>query len=1237
MRSLSKVVFINSANTPYAEMRLDGNVHFIGTQGVGKSTLLRAILFFYNGDKLHLGIPKEKKGFDDFYLPHSNSYIIYEVTHEHGPFCVVVFRNQGRACFRFIDAAYRREWFVDEMTGDVTSEYTVIRQRLEGCHLSRIIDKYDEYRNIIYGNRQATGKEFHKFSLMESPKYQNIPRSLQNVFLNSRVDADFIKEIIIRSMNEDEMGIDLGYYRRQVAEFEQEYNDISIWFRTNAKGEISVRLQADDAINKYRQLLYSKEQITDTWAQLLFAVRVAGERIPYLEQSVQNSEAEIKRLERLLSEEKGKFEKEREVINKELGAVEDKLKEIRRKRKHYDEIGIAGICTRVDAEPRIREHLESLMKTKETLTREFSELSSKYEALEAALRADFNNYEMAAKDKETAIREEHTRSMEKAATVRDRKRADAEADREQAAAAWEEKFEAYLQRERQMDRDYVQLKYFQPLKDKIDPQRLSMAALIDEQKGLDALVRNLGLEIDKMSGEYDAAVAVLTHERDDALSVWNRDEDDLKQKIASIDKMLSDASGSFYEWLDGNVPGWENTIGKVAHEQQILYRKGLRPALSGPTAPGKTAALDAPTNVSFFGVSIDLDSIESTVRTPESLRKEKETYEIAIDDIASRKADCHKAYEDGVKALSDEMSPKMKELRRQKSIAETKMQSFPGRIKALEVEIQGLEDQQKLLVDARKEELDRTKIDLVAQKKELDGQRIALSATVKKTLEGIDKEYYSIRGRLEKERDASLGELNLERDKKKAEKEASLKKLRFRRDAEMKGAGVDTDALNECEAQLSEARRELKFIEDNRQLSLEYRIDVTNLFKREDEFKDNRQGLENRKSQLEGRFDVRGRKLQEQKELQLRRLEAARQEKKECEEGIEKCEEFRQNVSLFPPFLLNVQERETFSSALQLFESLRSDIFARSELSTSFKLAVNAFKGNFGPGNTFKFRTNLTLDEDYMDYAAGLEEFVGQNKIEDYRGRTSDRYLEILTRVSREMGDLTRGGSEVERIIRDINYDFKEKNFVGAIRSIEMRRSDSGDKMVQLLLKIKEFSDENQFHLAGINLFSDTDVHAAVNRQAVNLLQSFMGCLNEFSARPYLTLSDTFQLQFRVLENDNDTGWVEKIANVGSDGTDILVKAMVNIMLINVFKEKVSRKFGEFRIHCMMDEIGKLHPSNVKGILNFANSRNILLINSSPTTYNVSDYRYTYLLSKDAASKTKVVPLITRKEAELGL
>ena len=56
MKYLNKIIFINSANIPYAEISVDGNVHFTGTQGVGKSTVLRALLFFYNADKQHLGI-----------------------------------------------------------------------------------------------------------------------------------------------------------------------------------------------------------------------------------------------------------------------------------------------------------------------------------------------------------------------------------------------------------------------------------------------------------------------------------------------------------------------------------------------------------------------------------------------------------------------------------------------------------------------------------------------------------------------------------------------------------------------------------------------------------------------------------------------------------------------------------------------------------------------------------------------------------------------------------------------------------------------------------------------------------------------------------------------------------------------------------------------------------------------------------------------------------------------------
>ena len=129
--------------------------------------------------------------------------------------------------------------------------------------------------------------------------------------------------------------------------------------------------------------------------------------------------------------------------------------------------------------------------------------------------------------------------------------------------------------------------------------------------------------------------------------------------------------------------------------------------------------------------------------------------------------------------------------------------------------------------------------------------------------------------------------------------------------------------------------------------------------------------------------------------------------------------------------------------------------------------------------------------------------------------------------------------------------------------------------MVLLMKRIKDFHDDNQYAMGELNLFSSAN-RDEVNQKAVGHLLDLMKSLVDNPQRRYLTLSDLFLLQFRIVENDNDTGWVDKLSHVGSEGTDTLVKAIINIMLINVFKGKVSRKFGDFRIHCMMDEIGKL-------------------------------------------------------------
>ena len=359
MRALRKIIFVNSANIRYAEVKLDGNVHFIGTQGVGKSTLLRAILYFYNADKLHLGIPKEMKSFDEFYLPHANSYMVYEVEHEHGPFSILVFRSSGRACYRFIDAAYQKELLIDEH-GEVTAEWKVIRDRLNGTYSSKIIDRYEQYRDILYGNRQAVGKEFVRFQLLETNRYQNIPRSIQNVFLNSRLDANFIKDIIIRSMSEEEAYIDLGYFRRQVSDFEQEYKDILCWYKTNQKGESVVRKQADAVVTAYHELLYMKQQIEELCGELRYTERITRERLPLIDTKIGNLMQEQDRQKRLLSEVQQKHDAEKATLNQEQGVVNDKLRRTKERKEYYANQQIDVVMNRCDKEPVVKTELDAL-------------------------------------------------------------------------------------------------------------------------------------------------------------------------------------------------------------------------------------------------------------------------------------------------------------------------------------------------------------------------------------------------------------------------------------------------------------------------------------------------------------------------------------------------------------------------------------------------------------------------------------------------------------------------------------------------------------------------------------------------------------------------------------------------------------------------------------------------------------------------------------------------------------
>ncbi len=1143
MRYLNKIIFLNSAHIPYSEVKLDGNVHFIGTQGVGKSTLLRAILFFYNADKLRLGIPKEKKSFDAFYFPYANSYIIYEVMRENGAYCVVAAKSQGRVFFRFIDAPFQQDWFIDEHNV-VHSEWVRIREHIGSkIQITAQVTSYEMYRDIIFGNnRKHEMIPYRKFAIVESAKYQNIPRTIQNVFLNSKLDADFIKDTIIRSMSDEDISVDLDFYRSQIKEFEQEYRDVMLWFTKNKNGEVPVRKMAEKVMNAYRDLIYTQKQIGEGRAELNFAEKRALREIPLVKEEQAKAETERERLLRLMGELQQKYTNERDGVIRDIGIINDLLKKIREKRLHYEQMQIEEIIKRVSCEELLIQELEQVRNMKSELTRAYEDVLSKYRLLFEKLEADFRTFENSQQARINARNAEIAGKQEELMQQ-------LRVEEEKVRAMQEEKVQTVDNRIRQLRDEQAKcnlklqkVKYEHPHQKEMSDCEDGINELRKKDKELELNIRQQQGEIKQLRQECEWKVKELKWEFQAKMEIVRKERSAIEEQLQTLDALIEKRKGSLCEWLEKNKPDWQETIGKVADEELVLYNNELQPQLVNKEA-------------TLFGVSLNLTAIERSVRTPEEMKQERDRQQAA-------------------RQLCTDRLTRLAEGEKEKHLAE----------------------REKLLKACRKVYND---------------SRTELRKELEEFIAGVQQEI----GRMKQQT---------------AEREKELKQAK---ESELDGKGADTVTIRKYDERFAEINKELDYIGKSRPQVLYYERDKAELFDKEPATRSRKKELDAKLVALDERFALKKEKLQIQKKGADDHLDRIRKELHSLEDGLNKVDMFRKDETFCPPSVVEIGEKPTRKSCDVIVEELKSLIVSTIRKTEEFKRVVTQFNGNFSSKNTFHFRTELIGEQDYYDFASNLCEFVDNDKISDYQKHISERYTDIIRRISKEVGDLTHNESEIHRTIKDINDDFVKRNFAGVIKEIALRPLQSSDKLMQLLLEIKRFSDENQYNMGKVDLFSQ-DSREDVNATAVRHLLSFMKFLLDEPGRRRLALADTFKLEFRVKENDNDTGWVEKIANVGSDGTDILVKAMVNIMLINVFKEKASRKFGDFKIHCMMDEIGKLHPNNVKGILDFANCRNILLVNSSPTTYNVEDYRYTYLLSKDGRSNTQVVPLLTYNQKE---
>ena len=544
MKYLNKIIFINSANIPYAEISVDGNVHFTGTQGVGKSTVLRALLFFYNADKHHLGIQQGQKSFDDFYFYQSNSYILYEVMRDNGAYTILVSRYQGRASWRFIDAPYQREWLIDNGK-QVLSDWVKIRERIDkDVAVSARIESGVMFKDIIFGNTHDY--KYTRYALVQSSHYQNIPRSIQNVFLNTKLDADFVKNTIIQSMTDEDLPIDLQTYRRLVTDFEREYDEIDCWFRQSRDGSYPVRQQALKIAEQGRTIIALDQQLLDVWRMLNYAVAYNEEHIPLLKAQAADIGADLEKEHNRGKELTAEYEKEKDSLNQDLGAKKSKLKEIAQARKDFESMGIEAILARADRETAVKQEMTEKQTLLDDLLKTHASIEEKYNIARGKLenaRQAFENIQKEAyyqKQDELQIRrkkveEERTKSRNQIMEAFNSWRHDSD-ERLQMLLAEQSKADNALKELRQWHPKAIEIK-------QVDDELQQLDFMEKENAIQQVAVRS---QIDRITAEYEMKETEIKQEFQREQERLETDRPQTREQITKINDLLAHLNGSLY-------------------------------------------------------------------------------------------------------------------------------------------------------------------------------------------------------------------------------------------------------------------------------------------------------------------------------------------------------------------------------------------------------------------------------------------------------------------------------------------------------------------------------------------------------------------------------------------------------------------------------------------------------------------------------------------------------------------
>lgn len=1214
MSQLLRIVLIHTHLPGVVELQLDQHTNICGTNASGKTTLQRLVPVFY-GEQPNRVVPKTRKKFDEFYLPYSNSYLVYEYRRENDEICQVVLtkKSDGGVEYRFVGAPYQSDFYLQQSDEGVKalsySDWASAMRARPDVQVSAKISATSEYRSIIQndaaalrGNNADSVKLRRlaaSFSLVASGhKLRHIEKLVSAVHAKEG-KMDTLKAMLAAIFEEDGVTLPTTKVKNTKARD---------WIQQMRQSMRLDRLQQD-----FERLQQLALQLDGAEAQLAALLPLLEQDEQQLKQQRADAEQQVQSLRQQLQSAKEQYQQQQLEHNSQLAKVEASLHEtsarldrLQQQFDDFDSKDMPKLQRDTDALPLWRETLQELAEQYQLMVEQHGDMERQLEQRKAKLAESFNRLseQHRAKAKQLQQQKDQTREQQ-----------------DNKLAALERAFQSRLHEQQQtfatqLSDCHSAIAVLQsqlnasPLTE-AEHDELRAAELRLEQAQQQA--QQQARQLQQLQKQHQQAQQQ-REQADQQLEASRKAQHSAEQQLHSLERQLSPEQGSLRHFLRLHYNGWEQKLGKVLDER-LLERHDLQPHLLDLTD-------------SLYGLQLDLAAIDTPdyAQDEAAIRHRLHSAGQQLEQATATKAAAEKALKD--KYEQAELA------RAQLEQTEWQLTQYEQNIDYARDARNRLDAQQRELVKqrqatvrselgARQQQLDKLQQqqqqDLAALKDDHNSQKMELKADWQAELQVFDEQ---------------MDELERQLERKREDNKSQLRELQQAFAEELSAKGIDPRRLAELRQKQDQLKADIQAVTGRQNelsawqsfMQLDWQQLRPQLLEQETTLKQQQRSSRQALEQLKADYSQQQKQLDAQKQQHQEQMQHAEQRLAQLKPCLSKLAEL--HLSTVKPASL-----AACADVIERLSRTNEALEQRSKLDSALKQAMEQFESMLSKDAGPEFLDRLEHEK---------------RKLPDYAGKREQ--LPILSDLLRILKDaqqqLLEMGENIGGDLKKFFTVFSDINRRIALQSRRLSEAVADDLVLEGIsrseVRILSTIDELGFwqplkHFA--KLYDDWGASgkALPSEQYLNALADVVELLR---ADEQYSIESLLRLELHLSEGGselvikNDRQLLES----SSHGMAYLILCKYLLAFTRLLR-------GDARvsIHWPIDEIGTLAYHNVEKLFQACSSNNIVIVGAFPNPESdvlmLFQHRYLIEPSQQDPSKRqlkRIQPKVSRLAERLA-